>query len=101
MKIREIFEGKQDFWGKLEGSDYIIREIKPNEYEVTKWTRGDTPTEIYRCYDRGKGKWTCDCPARGKCKHIKMVVDWIKKGKPPAYDISDIDKYVKKYLGKQ
>uniref|UniRef100_A0A6M3KDJ5 SWIM-type domain-containing protein n=1 Tax=viral metagenome TaxID=1070528 RepID=A0A6M3KDJ5_9ZZZZ len=100
MRIRTFLEGKQDFWGKLEGSEYMIREVGVNQYEITKWTRGDTPTEIYRCYNTGKGKWTCDCPARGTCKHIKMVKDWIKKGKTPAYDVSDIHKYLKKYLYK-
>jgi len=93
-----MIEGKQDFWGKLEGSEYVIREITPNEYGVTKWTKGDTPSQIYSCYDRGKGKWECSCPARGTCKHIKMVKEWIKKGKPAAYDTSDLDVLLKKYL---
>jgi hypothetical protein len=75
MKVKEYLNEvkKPDFWGKKEGADYMIREVKPGTYEVTKWTRGDTPTEIYTCYQKDKKNWTCNCPVKGTCKHIKMV----------------------------
>ena len=104
-KIRKKIEGflineakKQDFWQKKEGADYMIREIRPNEYEVSKWTRGDTPAELYTVYQRGKNKWQCGCPVKGKCKHIKMVQDWLKGGKQPFIDISDLPQLAKKFL---
>lgn len=89
---------KQDFWQKKEGADYMIRELRPGEYEVSKWTRGDTPTEIYKCYQKGKNQWQCGCPVKGKCKHIKMVQDWLKGGKQPFVDISDLPQLAKKFL---
>lgn len=95
IKITE----KSDFWQKMEGSDYIIRDIGPDQYEVTKWSRGDTPTEIYRVEKRKT--WTCNCPARKKpCKHIKLVQDWIKSGRKPFLDIGDLPIMIKKYLEK-
>lgn len=89
---------KQDFWQQKEGADYMIRELRPGEYEVSKWTRGDTPTELYKCYQRGKNRWVCSCPVKGKCKHIKMVEKWLKGGKEPFIDVSDLPQLAKKYL---
>jgi len=78
--------------------EYMIRQVgkAPKAYEVTKWTRGKGPAEIYRVVDTGKGLQG-NCPAaqrRGYCKHIDMVKEWIKKGKKPSMDI----KYVKSFL---
>lgn len=89
---------KPDYWQKREGADYMIRDIGIDKYEVSKWSRGDTPTEIYTIYQKNKNSWTCGCPVKGQCKHIKMVQDWIKKGKKPFMDISDLPDLVKKYI---
>jgi len=65
---------------KLFEPEYMVREIGPNTYEVTKWTHGASPTGIYTV--RAFKKWTCDCPARGKCRHMDIVREWLKKNKP-------------------
>ena len=88
---------KPDYWQKREGAEYMIRQLNPGEYEITKWTRGDTPAEIYVCKEMGK-KWSCNCPVRGKCKHIDMVKKWIEGGKKPYYDVSDLPRLAKKFL---
>ena len=100
MRLQKyINEGKQDFWQKMEGADYLVRELSPNEYEVTKWTRGDTPTNIYKCYDRGRGNRKCSCPSRkAPCVHVKEVQDWLKKGKKEYYSKEKLTKYMKAYL---
>ena len=96
-------EGKQDFWKKMEGTDYLIREKSMYEYEVSTWTRGDRPTSIYTVRDLGKGKWFCNCASRKKpCKHITMVKKWIKKGKSGYTDKGDkeFEKLAKRFLKK-
>lgn len=100
MKFRDyVREGKQDFWKKVEGTEYLFREVGPGHYEVSAWTRGDTPSEIYHCYDRGKNRWSCSCPARGVCKHIKMVKKWLKSPRtdvPSSQDWKEMRKHMKK-----
>lgn len=87
---------------KLFEPEYIIRELEPQTFEVTKWTHGTKPDEIYRVeYTERHGKkyWKCSCPARGICKHIKAVQNWIKKGKKPYIDVSpkEIQSWLKRY----
>lgn len=94
--MKEMFnEGKTDFWKDF--TEYMIRELGKDVYEVSVWKRGDTPSQIYKCTGR-KGKIMCSCPARGPCKHIKMVADWINKGKPEHPYFKDVMKKVKKGL---
>lgn len=79
------------FWDRF--AEYIIRQIGKDTYEVSVWKRGDTPSQIYKCVSRG-GKIQCSCPARGPCKHIKMVADWINKGKPEHPFFKNVKKTV-------
>ena len=79
--------------------EYMVRETELNTYEVTKWTHGKAPTGIYTV--RLFKKESCDCPARGKCRHIQIVKDWIKAGKKSAIPLTKIDvgkiKYHKRF----
>ena len=101
--LETLWEGAVDEAKALFEPEYLIREIEPDTYEVSKWTHGSGPVEIYtvRMF---KNKKTCTCPARGVCKHIKMVREWIKKGKNPPIPLSNLDvgkiKYFKR-LGEQ
>lgn len=98
-KYENILEGKSKFWKGKE--DYVIREIGKNTYEITVWGRGDTPDAIYTVKMNPKGTdGFCDCPARARCKHIKMVKDWIKAGKPSEFG-KDPRGYVLKWLEKK
>lgn len=80
---------------KLFEPEYIIREIEPQLFEVSKWTKGSGPAAVYRVEyttRHGKKYWRCSCPVKGsRCKHIKMVKEWIKKGKKPLIPVSNID----------
>jgi hypothetical protein len=90
-------EGKSNFWKGQ--TDYLIRQIGKDVYEVSGWKRGDTPSVLYKCSGSGK-KMKCNCPARGPCRHIKMVQDWIKMGKPDHPFFGDVKKEVAKGLKK-
>ena len=84
-----VKEGSQKFWKGKE--EYFIREVGTNKYEVTVFVRGDTPEAVY-IVNKSGSKWRCNCPARkGTDKHVKMVQEWLKAGKP-----SDFGKNVKK-----
>ena len=67
--------------------DYIIKDGKAkNSYIVTSWTTGKAPKNIYTVNKQGN-KWKCNCPTRTPyCKHIDMVNEWIKVGKPSIID---------------
>jgi hypothetical protein len=85
MKFKDyVTEGRTDFWKDY--TEYYIREMGKNKYEVSVWKRGDTPSAVYICSEN-----SCDCPARGKCKHMQLVKDWIKAGKPSPFgkDVKD------------
>jgi hypothetical protein len=90
MKFEDyIKEGRTDFWKDY--TEYFIRELGKNKYEVSVWKRGDTPSAIYTVSNIGN-KWMCDCPARkGTDKHVQLVKDWIKAGKPSPFgkDVKD------------
>ena len=88
FKKEYVKEGSQKFWKGKE--EYSIREVGTNKYEVTVFVRGDTPESVYIVNKLGS-KWFCNCPARkGTDKHVSMVQEWIKAGKP-----SDFGKNVK------
>lgn len=73
--------------------DYIIRDAgdQLNSYIVTSWTHGKAPTNVYTVNKQG-AKWKCNCPTRTPyCKHIDMVKQWIKDGKPSIIDRSAED----------
>ena len=99
MKFKKyIKEGKSDFWKTVEGSDYLINQLDDKTYQVAVFTRGDTPSKVYKC--RGtKNSMVCDCPSRKFCKHQKMVQDWIKAGKPENPFFKGSKKEVEKFLG--
>lgn len=90
MKFKDyVVEGKAKF--HKGGEEYFIREVGMHKYEVAVFLRGDTPDNVYTVQKKGGGGWMCNCPARGpKDKHIKLVQEWLKAGKP-----SDFGKDVK------
>jgi hypothetical protein len=92
-----IKEGKSDFWKTVEGSEYLINQLGKNVYQVAVFTRGDTPTKIYKC-NGDENHMMCNCPSRKTCKHIKLVKDWIKAGKPENPFFAGSVKKVKEYI---
>lgn len=56
---------------------YLVRKGKHGN-EVTKFDDTDSPVDHYPFSSRG-----CTCPARTRnCKHLKIVKQWEKLGKP-------------------
>jgi len=59
-----------------------------DKVEVTKFEGNKKPSQIYTIKVRKKdGKpMSCNCPgayrSKGNCKHLGMVADWIKAGRP-------------------
>ena len=95
MKFKEYLkEGKTDFYKN--DVDYIVKEIGKEKYEVSVWKRGDTPSNVYTCTEKGY----CTCPARGTCKHVKLLRDWIKAGKPNKFFTKNVKLAVKRGLKK-
>lgn len=100
----------EDSWLKSQGEDpdevdYIINESieGPRKiFTVTRWEVGDNePTSVHEVTLEGKSKWSCSCPAftSGRRdaltdKHIQLVIEWIKAGKPSAIPISALDEYL-------
>jgi len=68
--------------------DYLIIDAKvKNSYVVTSWTHGKAPKNVYTVSKAGK-KWLCNCPTRTSyCKHIDMVKQWLKDGKPSEWQV--------------
>ena len=101
MKFDEYINEKVGFFDKE--SDYIIRELKGSEYEVSKWNKGKAPEVTYRCYKRsGSNSWSCTCPTKVRpCKHAEMVKKWIADGKPNPYDPKEISKWAKEMFNKE
>jgi len=66
--------------------DYQIIDAKSkNSYIVTSWTHGKEPKNIYIVNKTGN-KWSCNCPTRTLyCKHIDMVKEYLRKGKPNSF----------------
>jgi hypothetical protein len=80
--------------------EYIIKDTKtPNQYIVTKWTHGKAPKDVYTI-SNNNNKWYCNCPAhKGYCKHIDLVKEWIKEGKPNQIG-ADFDQELKLFMKK-
>ena len=81
-------------------ADYQIRKVTNKHYQVSKWVKGDRPTEVYDIYDTNKG-WSCNCAVRGTCKHITMCKEWIKNGMPNVWDPKDIGKSFRELIGEK
>lgn len=66
--------------------EYIIKDgSAKNTYIVTSWSSGKQPKNIYTLTNFNK-KWSCNCPTKTPyCKHIDMVKDYIKQGKPNMF----------------
>jgi hypothetical protein len=66
--------------------DYLVREVRPDVFEIAKFTHGKEPTDIYRCQWTGK-RWSCNCYSRkGSCKHVDIVQKFIKGKKKNIFD---------------
>lgn len=100
MKIRKYLTNEKV---SLFDSDveYLIKDSKTkNSYILTSWTTGKQPKNIYTVTQQ-KNKWVCNCPVRSNsCKHIKMVKDWIKDGKPSIVD-PDVEDDIRQMLRKK
>ena len=88
MKIRDyLTEKKPDFMLAMgQEAEYIVKEVRPDLYQLAKFTHGKEPTEIYMCQWTGK-TWKCNCYSRkGSCKHIDHVQKFIKGKKKSVFD---------------
>jgi hypothetical protein len=66
--------------------DYSVKEVKPDIFQIAKFTHGKEPTEIYRCEWTGK-TWKCNCYSRkGSCKHVSIVQKFVKGKKRNVFD---------------
>lgn len=103
MKLKEHFKLKEldEKVGLFDKDpEYIIRDDKVmNSYIVTAWTHGKAPSNVYTVSHQTHGnKWVCNCPVRTpNCKHVKMVKEWIKDGKPSLIDKESEDE-LRKFL---
>jgi len=82
-----VYVKKPDFMKAMGlDPDYLIRETRPDTFEIAKFTHGKEPTDVYRCQWTGK-RWTCNCYSRkGSCKHVDMVQKFIKGKKKNIFD---------------
>ncbi len=66
--------------------DYLVRETRPDTFEIAKFTHGKEPADLYRCTWTGK-KWSCNCYSRkGSCKHVDIVQKYIKGKKKSEFE---------------
>jgi len=59
---------------------YLIRELRWDTFEVSKWDLDKEPVAIYIIH-RSKKKWSCDspgCRCSNYCKHAKLIEAWLK-----------------------
>ena len=61
----------------------------PEYYEVAKFTGKQSPDVVYRVQCTVTGRLVCDCcqslwSPKG-CKHVKMVSDFRRRGKPATF----------------
>ena len=75
-------------------TDYQIKDLLKHRgdafevFEVTKWTGGRVPENIYTVRKNlANGHHNCNCPAafRGKCKHVDMVQEFERAGRPATF----------------
>lgn len=96
-RLGKYIEEKASLFDK--DPEYIIKDAKEtNKFIVSKWTHGKEPRDVYTI-TKGKTSWTCTCPVRSSCKHISLVKEWIKEGKPNP--IGDFDSEFKLWLVKK
>jgi hypothetical protein len=99
MKLKNYLEEKASLWDV--DVDYVIKDGKSlNSYVVTSWTTGKGPKNIYNVIDT-HGKWSCNCPAKGICKHIQMVKEYLRNGKPDPFKDPELENKLKKMLSKK
>lgn len=85
MKIKEYLNEKVGLFDT--DPDYAIVDGKSkNTYIVTSWTHGKSPENVYTVRKVGN-KWMCNCPSKYHCKHMDMVAEWLKDGKPSDFDV--------------
>ena len=83
--------------------DYIIKDAgtTKNDFIVTSWTHGKSAENIY-FVSKGGTKWTCNCPDRTpNCKHIQMVKQWLKDGKPSLFLDKEADDELRRLLSRK
>lgn len=66
-------------------AEYMVRRVKNRHYQVSKWTHGKDPVDVYDVWENPKS-WSCNCPVRSNCKHIKMVKQWKAEGEPNDFE---------------
>ncbi len=60
---------------------YLIRRIRADRFEVSKWGWSEAPESIYIVH-RGRKGWNCDSPGCRKkdhCKHSKLVERYLSE----------------------
>lgn len=71
---------------------YALREDNPGFFTVAKFSDRKHPDKVYRVLIGEGGHGTCSCPARkaNDDKHVIMVRNWLKAGRPePAFVTED------------
>lgn len=100
MRLNRYITEKKGFFDEY--PDYIIKENKPHQYVISKWTKDKAPDQVYTITEKSN-KFSCTCPGNSakkvECVHIKMLKDWIKAGKPSAIG-SNFDTEWKHFLSK-
>lgn len=87
---------------------YMIREVPVRgadlAFEIAKFAGGKEPSAVYEVLKIGR-KWICDCPGFRKGhssgprhKHIRLVQEWIKRGKPDPIMTPGFQDWVEKIL---
>jgi hypothetical protein len=71
-------------------------------YTVAKFNHRRYPEAIYEV-KQGRFGWECQCAAFTQhgvqCKHIQMIQDWVKAGKPSPFDYLFTEAPEKKPVG--
>jgi hypothetical protein len=69
-------------------TEYTVRRLSGQEFEVTKFSTRKEPDKVYRVRHNAKGdSWTCSCPGNFRYvnkpdKHSQFVINWIQNGEP-------------------
>lgn len=72
--------------------EYYFKDYQPRRgtdlvVEVAKFNGRTRPEAVYTV-SRHSSRWTCDCAAgyRGACKHVRMVEEWVRAGRPSPFE---------------
>jgi hypothetical protein len=88
--------------------EYFIKPLGKDEgwqvYQIAKFDDHDYPSKVYLVKNRGQS-WNCNCTnfvvrKDQNDKHITMIKDWIKKGKPETPGFS-YDDFIKQFRGEK